>query len=202
MGIIRGTDLKKHSFKSIDLGPRWTAHFGAIATEGSITVWGDSGQGKTSYCLQLLKALCQQSVRCLYVSMEEGYSLSSQRACMREGVIDNRYFYVSDERNLEGLKTLLCSQRAPKAIVIDSIQYGGFNYDDYKRFTQEHPDKLFIFVSHLGSGREPDGATAINIKYNSNVKVFVEGFEAFATSRFGGGEPYVISEAKVKKQKL
>lgn len=202
MGVIRGTDLRKHNFKSINLGPSWTAHFGEISPKGSIIVWGDSGQGKTSYCLQLLKALCQQKIRCLYVTMEEGYSLSFKMACMREGVIDNRYFYVSDEQTLDALEPLLKSQRAPKAIVIDSIQYGGFSYDDYKKFITNHSDKLLIFISHLGGGREPDGATAINIKYNSNVKVFVEGHQAFPMSRFGGGETYVISESKVKSQKL
>lgn len=194
-------DFDKMRFRTIALDDRWTAHLGAIEPSGTIMVWGDSGQGKTSYCLQLAKALTKAQLRTVYISMEEGYVGTLQTACRREGLVGNKYFYVSAIRTLDEIEPLLVSQRAPRVVIIDSLQYSGMDYDDYKELTTKYPKQLFIIVSHA-DGREPRGAAAQSIKYNANVKVVVVGFQAFATSRYGGGAPYIISEAKVKGQKL
>lgn len=48
-----------------------------------------------------------------------------------------------------------------------------------------------MWISHA-SGREPLGSVAQSVRYDSNVKIRVESFQAMAQSRYGGGEPYSV----------
>ena len=61
----------------------------------------------------------------------------------------------------------------------------------------EFPTKLFIFIAHEEGGK-PYPAVAKHVRKLSEVKMRVEGFKAFPTTRFatseGGGEPFVIWE--------
>ena len=77
--------------------------------------------------------------------------------------------------------------------MIDSIQYSGMSYAQYKEFRKRFRNKILIIVSHA-EGKEPQGATARRIRYDASVKVRVEGYKAFITSRYGGGEPFTIWE--------
>jgi hypothetical protein len=64
-------------------------------------------------------------------------------------------------------------------------------YNDYKTLRSLFPQKLFILISHA-EGKNPAGRVAKSIKYDAFVKIWVEGYRAFAVSRYGGGEPYTI----------
>lgn len=63
----------------------------------------------------------------------------------------------------------------------------------YIALKKEFPNKLFIYISHA-DGKEPDGKLAKQIRYDSNVKIYVDGYIASCNSRYGGGEPYTIWE--------
>jgi hypothetical protein len=82
-------------------------------------------------------------------------------------------------------------QKSPDIVVLDSLQYSGMTYADYRRLRDGFKGKMFILISHA-SGTEPSGKVAMAIKFDANVKIFVEGYKAFPVSRYGGGEPYVI----------
>ena len=59
----------------------------------------------------------------------------------------------------------------------------------------EFPDKLFIFIAHEENGK-PYPAVARHVRKLAEVKIRVEGFKAYPTTRFataeGGGEEFVI----------
>ncbi|GHT16591.1 hypothetical protein AGMMS4956_19310 [Bacteroidia bacterium] len=84
-------------------------------------------------------------------------------------------------------------QKSPDIVVIDSLQYSGMTYADYRRLRDGFKGKLFVLISHA-SGSEPAGKVAGAIKFDANVKVFVEGYKAFPVSRYGGGAPFTIWE--------
>lgn len=163
---------------------------------GNWIIWGPSGNGKTSFVLQLLKAFGTAGFKCIYNSLEESDGKTLQAAAIRE-----RMNEVSDKiialrrENLDDLKLRLARRKSPRVVVIDSLQYTGISYPRYKALKEEFSNKLFIWVSHA-DGREPASRTARTIRYDCDVKIRVEGFVAYATSRYGGGTPYVISEEK------
>jgi hypothetical protein len=100
-------------------------------------------------------------------------------------------FLLLDKEPISDLRARLRRQRSPEAIVIDSIQYTGLTYSEYKKLRDEFPKKLFIFISHA-EGKEPKGRVAGSVKYDAFVKIWVEGFKAYPMSRFGGGKEFVI----------
>ncbi len=72
---------------------------------------------------------------------------------------------------------------------------------------ESYPDKLFIFVAHEKNG-EPKGSMAQYIRYNSDIKIHVEGYTAFVTTRYEnpekgeGGADFVIWEKGANEYNL
>ena len=89
------------------------------------------------------------------------------------------------------MKERLRKQRSPKVVIIDSLQYTGLTYTEYKALRDEFRSKLFIFISHANGG-SPKGAVANSVKYDAFVKVYVEGYRAYPQSRYGGNVPYTV----------
>lgn len=191
------TDIRNYKTKTYLLDGGLDLALGEVELTGSWIVWGGSANGKTRFALQLAKALAKQ-VRVAYDSLEEGMSLSMQHAIEEVGFADvKRNFILLDGEGIDELKERLRKQRSPKVVIIDSLQYTGLTYNEYKRLRDEFRQKLFIFISHA-DGHNPKGAVADSVKYDAFVKIFVEGYRAYPQSRFGGGEEYVIWEEGAK----
>lgn len=172
-------------------GP-WLEHIGLPECSGSWIIWGPSGNGKTRYALMLGKYLTQFG-RVAYNSLEEGISQSLKRAIMDCGLVGVRRFILLDKEPITDLILRLQKPKSPDVVFIDSIQYSGLNYRDYRQLRDTNRNKLFIFISHA-DGKEPAGRTAKSVRYDANIKIYVEGYRAFAASRYGGGEPFTIWE--------
>ena len=170
----------------------WMSHVGQPERSGSWIIWGPSGNGKTRYALMLGKYLTQFG-RVAYNSLEEGISQSLKRAIMDCGLVGVRRFILLDKEPITDLILRLQKPKSPDVVFIDSIQYSGLNYRDYRQLRDTNRNKLFIFISHA-DGKEPAGRTAKSVRYDANIKIYVEGYRAFAASRYGGGEPFTIWE--------
>ena len=185
------TDIRSYKATTYRLEGELGDALGEVELTGSWIVWGGSANGKTRFALQLAKALAKH-VRVAYDSLEEGLSLSMRHAIEAVGFSDvKRNFVLLDGESIDDLKERLRKQRSPKVVIIDSLQYTGLTYNEYKRLRDEFRQKLFIFISHA-DGHNPKGAVADSVKYDAFVKIFVEGYRAYPQSRFGGGEPYTV----------
>ena len=174
--------------------------FGRPEVTGSWIIWGGSGSGKTTFILQLCKYLCRFG-RVAYNSLEEGKSASMQKAFQVVGMKEvRRQFLLLDREPMEEMKERLRRRKAPKMVVIDSWQYTMLMYLDYIKLLQEFPDTLFIIIAHEKEGTTyPEGAVARKIRYNSNIKIRVDGYVAFPVSRYGGGAPFISWAEKAKE---
>lgn len=185
------TDIRSYKATTYRLEGGLGDALGEVELTGSWIVWGGSANGKTRFALQLAKALAKH-VRVAYDSLEEGLSLSMRHAIEDVGFSDvKRNFVLLDGESIDDLKERLRKQRSPKVVIIDSLQYTGLTYNEYKKLRDEFRSKLFIFISHA-DGHNPKGAVADSVKYDAFVKIFVEGYRAYPQSRFGGGEPYTV----------
>lgn len=178
----------------------WLASLGRPELRGSWIVYGGSGSGKTTYVMQLCKYLTNFG-RVAYNSLEQGLSLSLQKAWERVGMeeVGNRIVLLQKE-SLKDIRERLKKKNAPDVVVIDSVNYWfGFNMRDYSRLKDDYPDTLFIFVAHEDRGN-PRGTMAKNIRYDAEIKIRVEGYKAFATTRYEdsekgeGGQDFTIWE--------
>jgi hypothetical protein len=199
-------EILKYKPKALPFTGAWFDSFGTPELSGCWFIWGNSGNGKTRFTLQLCKYLATFG-RVAYNSLEEGLSLSFQSAIRAVGMQDvARRFILLDKESIltpkggivEGplWNRLAVSQRSPDVIVIDSVQYSGLNKDTAKALVDAFPRKLFIFVSHA-EGKNPAGRPAAAIRFHAGVKLWVEGYRIPApVSRFKEGKcaPFTIWE--------
>ena len=191
-------DIRAYRPNVLPFSGSWLASIGTPELTGSWLIWGASGGGKTRLALQLAKYLAR-FCRVAYDSLEEGLSLSMQRAIEEVGMADvRRNFTLLDKEPLPELAARLSRRRAPQAVIIDSLQYTGLSYAGYRALRDTHRSTLFIFISH-SDGREPKGNVARSVRYDAFVKIYVEGYRAFPQSRFGGGEPLTVWESGARR---
>lgn len=175
--------------ETLGLTGAWAEAFGEPERVGVWFIWGKSGNGKSSFVMQLCKELTKFG-RVAYDSLEEGAGLTMQNALRRYGMADvNRRFQVLDCEPVSDLGERMNRRKSPDFYVIDSFQYTQMSYKEYQAFKEAHRDKLLIFVSHA-DGHNPDGRSAKKVMYDAALKIYVEGFRAFSKGRFFGPASY------------
>ena len=199
---ISNKNVLAAQFETADFDGPFLASFGRPELRGVWLIWGDSGSGKTTFTLQLCKYLAGFR-RVAYDSLEQGLSLSLQKAWERVGMAEaGSNIILLNKEDLPELRARLRKRKSPEIIVIDSLQYlDKFYMKQFKDLKAEFPDKLFVFISQADkAGKDPDGYIAKKIRYDADIKIKVEGFKAFVTTRYEdrdkgeGGEDFIIWE--------
>ena len=162
--------------------------FGQPEQNGVWLIWGRSGNGKTSFVLQLCKELTRYG-KVAYDSLEEGDSLTMQNALMRVGMGDVGRRFILLNESLKELDTRLKRRRSPDIVVVDSFQYAHIDLKQYEEFIEQHKNKLIIFVSQA-DGLKPWGRTAQSAMYSASLKIWVEGYRAISKGRYRGNLGY------------
>ena len=202
---ISNKNVLTAKFEVAEFDGEFLASFGKPELRGAWLIYGGSGCGKTTFVMQVCKYLTRFR-RVAYNSLEQGLSLSLQKTWERVGMQEagSRIILLNKEQ-LKDLRVRLKKKQSPDVIVIDSVHYlRRFNMDQYQNLRDEFPDKLFIFVSHEKDGM-PKGMMAQNIRYDADIKIRVEGYKAFVTTRYEvpelgeGGSDFVIWEEGANK---
>ena len=182
-------ELLSMKFDTLPFEGEWYDAFGTPERRGVWMVWGNTGNGKTSFVMQLCKELCRFG-RVAYDSLEEGACLTMQNTLKRFNMLEvNRRFLLLDAEPLEQLSLRMKRQKSPDFVVIDSFQYTRISYGQYIEFKEAHRNKLIIFISHA-SGKNPEGRPAKKAAYDASLKIYVEGYRAFSKGRFIGPKGY------------
>ena len=202
---ISNKNVLTAKFEVAEFDGEFLASFGKPELRGAWLIYGGSGCGKTTFVLTVCKYLTRFR-RVAYNSLEQGLSLSLQKTWERVGMQEagSRIILLHKEQ-LNELSIRLRKKQSPDVIVIDSVHYlRRFNDSQYQKLREEFPDKLFIFVSHEKGGL-PKGMMAQNIRYDADIKIRVEGYKAFVTTRYEmpelgeGGADFVIWEEGANK---
>lgn len=186
------TDIFRKEYTTFPFKGEWEAAFSHPETVGTWFIWGNSGNGKSTFALQLCGELSKYG-KVLYNSLEEGYSLTFRKKLemLKEQLSNGQINIVSED--IDTLSLRLKRRRSANFIVIDSYQYCGLDYRRYLEFKKAHANKLLIFISHA-EGRNPAGRSAKSVMFDSTLKIWVEGYKAFSKGRFIGenGGVYTI----------
>ncbi|MCF0235594.1 MAG: hypothetical protein HUK09_02575 [Bacteroidaceae bacterium] len=187
MRALSAREVLRQKKKTFALEGAWHEAFGTPERCGVWFVWGNSGNGKSSFVMQLCRELCRFD-GVLYNSLEEADSLTMQESLRRHGMAEmgSRFHLLAGER-MDELKVRLLKRRSPNIIVVDSLQYTQMSYRDYIGLKEAFRDKLFIFISHA-SGKLPSGNAAVKVMYDASLKIWVEGYKAFSKGRFIGSK--------------
>lgn len=164
-------------------GPFFDAFSQPEAT-GVWFVWGNSGNGKTSFIHQLTRHLSSFNT-VLVNSHEEGVAHTLQQGLKNANMPQNtRHIkYVSD--TIDELTARLLKPRSCPVVVLDSFQHMEFNSAKFKEFTARFNKKLLIFISQA-EGKQPLGRAAQSAMYSATMKIWIEGYRAFTKGRYYG----------------
>lgn len=180
-------------YKLFEFTGKWLEAFSKPERVGVWFIWGNSGNGKTTFILQLIKCLTGFE-KVLFNSREEGTTHTLQKSFVNLGMsnVNNKLFVVDE--NIEDLTIRLQMKKSPRIVIIDSFQAMQINYDQYLDFKRLFPNKLIIFISQC-SGKLPIGRPAEKVMFDATLKIWVEGYKAISKGRYIGetGE-YVIWE--------
>lgn len=172
-------------YKLIDFTGAWYDAFKKPEMTGVWFIWGNSGNGKTNFVIQLIKELAKFD-NVLLNSREEGTKHTMQENLIKFNMSeakDNKVHFVDEPIN--DLTARLKMKKSARIVVIDSFQYMQINYKEYIRFKEQFPDKLLIFISHA-DGKSPEGRSAKSVKFDAGLKIYVEGYRAFSHGRYKG----------------
>jgi hypothetical protein len=172
--------------RTLEVSPEWQGCLGEkIARHGIVFIWGNSGNGKSSAVMAFAKMLASNG-KVLYVSKEEGYSLSFQNTLRRYTMQEcGAAFQVIDKETVDGLIERLAKPKSPEFVIIDSVQAIGLSSRQYKDLRERFRSKLLVLVSQA-DGKRPAGRPAVNMMYDADLKIWVEGHIAFSKGRFMG----------------
>ncbi len=185
MRSLSATQVMTIRHDTITLGGIWTDCIGEMDSKGFVFIWGQSGNGKTSAVMSFCKELVKFG-KVLYLSEEEGFSLSMQNTLRRFSMDEaGRSFQMRTGCTFEELVEILKKPKSPRHVVLDSIQKFGLTFSQYLLLAKMFPNKLFVLISQA-KGKEPDGRPAFRMKYLAGLKIWVEGYTAFSKGRFIG----------------
>lgn len=178
-------------FKTYDFEGPWRASFGEPEQNFKAIVYGDSGNGKTDFVVQLAKYLARFG-KVYYNSFEEGESLTLQQAFDRHDMwaMEGKVI-LGDREPFDLVIRRMKSRNSPRFCIIDSLDYMRLTVEDYKRFVDELPHKSIIIIS-WSAGKLPKSQAAKDIEYMVDVKIRVHEYKAYMKCRFGGNAPFII----------
>lgn len=200
--------FQQKKFKLMGLKGEFAPHVGDIPYAFQMVVFGDSGNGKTEYCIRFAKALCRHG-KVAWVSYEQGHGYDLQTACNRNSMQEvNGQFIVIDPNEgrdhgksyLQELDDYLKRRNSPDFIFIDSVDYTRFAFEDYTFLKNKYGKrKAFIFISHA-NGKKPKSAIGERILYDGGLGIRIDKYIALVVkNRFGGFNDLMIWEAKARE---
>lgn len=192
--------LSRKTFKTYPFTGVWYDTFGCPEINAKWFVYGESGNGKTSFLVQLA-AYFTKFGKCGYVSSEEGISESMKQAAERNGVSEeaSKHILIYGHLTYDELKEEMQIRKSVKLWILDSINFLGYSSEEVKELLLKHPKKMIVIVG-WGAGKNPKGESGSSSLFMASLKVRVKHFVATANSRYGGnGQPFVIDEESASK---
>lgn len=156
-------------------------------------IWGGISSGKSSFVIQLAKALAEHyKVFCNTLEEETGSDNFIERL-ERFTMNDVKGNFLAESYDYEELCEYLDKRNSPKAVVIESATYFFESFDQYKEFRKKYRNKLIIITGH-GTSTKTSSELEFKIQRDANQKIFVNGYLALCKGRTIGpnGGEYII----------
>jgi uridine kinase len=175
---------------------KWFEAFKEPQDKGVWFIWGGSGSGKSTFVMNLSKALALLGFKVFYNLLEEETDDTDfiDRINFNEmNDVEENFLARSYDYN-DGV-TFLKRKNSAKVVVIDSATYFFESFEQYKQFKRMFKDKIIIITGHA-NGKNPKHALEDAIMFDAKMKIFVNGYLALCKGRTIGpnGGRFIIWE--------
>lgn len=189
---ITPAELDSIKFEAFEFKGEWYEAFDEPETVGVWFIWGDSGNGKTSTTLKMIKYLTTFNRKVVYNSLEEGRRKTMQDAFRKANMNEVNGKVIMVQETIDELNDRLNKRgNTGCIIVLDSLQYAGMTFKQYLEFKRHHLKKkrLIIILSQV-TGKQPKGQMAKDVMSDADLKIWVEGHRAISKGRYIGSKGY------------
>lgn len=154
--IVKATDLGKREFKALNFDGLWREFFGLPSINFHALIHGNSGEGKSTFCLWLARYLAENFGRVLYVSGEEGLNMTLHdklKYCQAE--VEN--FYILDVRTGDEFMNEI-GENEFHFIILDSLHDMDIDARKLKVIFERYKNSAFICIDQNNKKGELLGA--------------------------------------------
>ncbi|MDX2304638.1 MAG: hypothetical protein NW226_17650 [Microscillaceae bacterium] len=192
--ILSSSSLLKKEFKMLKFEGFWADMLGEPESNFKALVWGPAASGKSTLTLRLCDYLTKWG-KVGYNTWEEGHAKTFKDR-LNSNNIDNPKLFVIEKYSFEEMMSDDFKRKGYKTIVIDSLQYAHFSYDQYKKLVARYPSKIIILISQVnGRGRIKGGTDFLHAV---DMKIYCNNGMAQVQSRFTDEKTVQIFEKKIK----
>ncbi|MBA2611915.1 MAG: hypothetical protein H0U95_08095 [Bacteroidetes bacterium] len=175
--IIPATDLAKIDYKAFSFDGLWKEFFGCPSINFHALIHGNSGEGKSTFCMWFARYLVENFGRVLYVSGEEGLNKTFQdklKAC--KVYIED--FYLLDVRTGDELMKEV-SVNDFNFIILDSLHDMEIDAKKLKIIFERYKNTAFICIDQ--NNKKGDLLGANEKKHLVDIVVNVKDYTAETT---------------------
>jgi hypothetical protein len=191
-GIMNSEQLINYKYKTLPFTGAFYDLIGEPSHNAHIVVYGLPKNGKSIFSTQLAKYLAENFGKVLYVSAEEGFSVTLQKKA-RDFAEGNPNFDFANFRTYEEIEEAM-NNRPYMAVVIDSVNFAKITAEQVEELKHQNPNTLFITIHQATKQGQARGSQ----EYIHNADTIIRVHEGVATSmgRFNEGGSYVVFEKK------
>lgn len=197
------------TYKTIEISKEFEPILGDMEKVFVGAVYGESGHGKTEFCVKLAKEFTRFG-RVAWLSYEQGHSKSLQSAIIRNNMkeVSSKIVFLDPSKKrpegvsiFEHLMQYLGKRSTPDFVFVDSGDYVRMTKDQYFALKERYGEKKgIIFICHA-NGRKFKTPVTEEIGYNGEFSIYVKNFIARPQkSRTGGTEAYIIYEKLARER--
>lgn len=194
-------NIINQAFDLVPFEGEWAKAFGRPAYGNVWFVWGDSGSGKSSFIMQLIKELARMGNKVVYNALEEYQTKSYRDRLLKYNMAAVSTNFLTIKEQLPELSVRLKKRNSASVVIIDSIQFLDTTKKQLKAFFESFKHKTIIIVSQAERGKER-GALAVDANFEAYMKIYIDKYVAYFKGReevpADGGE-FVIWQEGVEK---
>lgn len=175
--VIRATDLVNQTFSSFNFKGVWREFFGLPSTNFHILIHGNSGEGKSTFCLWFAKYLAENFGVVLYVSGEEGTNKTFYDK-LKFCAANVKDLHILDVRTGDEFMQEINENEA-HFIFLDSLHDMNIDAEKLKQIFQKYKNSAFICIDQ--NNKKGDLLGANEKKHICDVVVNVKNYTAETT---------------------
>jgi hypothetical protein len=175
--IINSRQLQQLDYKALNFQDRWLAFLGYPSFNFHCAVTGLAGEGKSTFCIQFANYLAVNFGRVVYISGEEGFSMTLRDKFVNTNAID-KDLDIADLRNYESIINEV-PVNVYHFIFIDSLDNMHIDSDKMKQLRERYKDSALVTISQSTKDGKMRGS--YEIVHDSDITIKVQDGVAVTT---------------------